>query len=133
MLQDKLIDGLKTELGTNKDIEDIVIFGSAARTKFQNYNDIDVLVVFRNDLNEGKVNSYVNELKIKYGIAARELFNYIENKNPVRVFNYIENRFLPYHVFYCKEKEMKLRDSSGKEFIREAISIKELTGELVTA
>lgn len=122
MLQDKLIEDLRKEIETNKDIEDIVIFGSAARTNFQKYNDIDVLIIFRNQFNLSEKQSRLKNMEGIFNSKLNPLLNY---GVPLTV-----NYGVPfvkeskYHIFYCKQKDLKIEHPLIRNIIRNRFSIK---------
>lgn len=127
MLQDKLLEDLKKELKTNKDIEDIAIFGSAARTNFQKYNDIDVLIVLKNAIDNNRKINLVNQLESKYNIKILPLFDYMSGFVP-KIFNYFSAK-LPFHIFYTYNSE--LMDPIIGNIKEEKISLGELDSTLV--
>lgn len=175
MARKDFIKVLKDKLERNSDLEDIIIFGSAARTNFQKFNDVDVLIIYKNDADLSEMPSSLKDIEELYDVKINPLldygtknpafnyggfkpilnyfsaknkeiiFNYIKGKNPKFNYqsallpkskiegdlNYIENKTNPYHIFYCKEKDLKLKDDLGRKVVREKISIKELNYALV--
>lgn len=140
MLHNKLFEDLKKELEHNRDIEDIVVFGSVARTNFRQYDDIDILVVYKDTTNLPEKPDYLRTLGIIYGVGIDPLFI----KQGFRSeFNYLpfstsrsresfsggqQFEFPEYHVFYCKNSEMNPQHPSikNKNIFKEAISIKDI-------
>jgi len=91
------LNRLKEEFKNNPDIADILIFGSAARTNFEKYNDIDVLIVTKNPSN------IMDELRKKLDA------NYISNENFESDYwagfsKKIRNKS-KYHIFYISINE----------------------------
>jgi len=133
MLQDELLKTLKTELETNKGIEDIVIFGSAARTNFQQYNDIDILIVFKDALNLDQQKNLISNLEKRYNIRSRPVLDYILNKTSKKpVLNYILNYDPFYDISYCKQKDLGIDHIFFKNIKEDNISLKESSNELIT-
>ena len=138
MLQNKLISSLKKELEINKGLADIVIFGSAARTNFQKYNDIDLLIVFKNSVSSLNRAIIIENLEALHGINIAPLVKFSNPDNPFikPILNYGPGLTLNYgprmpdsryHTFYCKEKDLDLKDILGVKFVQEKISLRELT------
>jgi predicted nucleotidyltransferase len=133
MLQSKLLDDLRKELKTNKDIEDIVVFGSAARTNFRRYNDIDVLFILRSSIERYKKTKFLEQVELKYNVKPTPLFNYISGltpKPPLKTFNYFSGKS-PLHIFYTDNIDFQKPEIGN---IRdEKISVKYLDSDLVLA
>jgi len=121
----EFLNRLKEEFKNNPDIADILIFGSAARTNFEKYNDIDVLVIFKNKpLDQRSYNiPYIKDYMPK--------FPHISDYLPKVPMPHVKD-YLPYrlsdklHLFQCSLQEYNNSHEILKNIRKDAISLEEV-------
>lgn len=105
------IEILQHELKRNQDLEDIIIFGSAARTNFQKFNDIDILIVFQNYVDLSEMPSSLKDIEEFCDVKISPLLDY-GGKNPV--FNYIGVKEKGFNYISGKSKLNYIKNKAKK-------------------
>ena len=97
---------------------DVRLFGSILKKPYSECNDIDVLLIVKNN------NFDINDLKLRNGndIISREL-NTIEGKVYTKAPKTYDSDILPLHMHHCSMEELKLHTPFSDTFHKNNISI----------
>ena len=121
MLEETVLEGLKRELGRDANVADIVIFGSAARTRFSRYNDIDLLVILRDHAPLQPIGLRLSSVEELRDVDFGSLFDY---GTPCSL-PWPKARS-QYHGFYCTEDDLKKDHPIARNVVRDMISVRAL-------
>ena len=127
MLQEKFLIDLSKELRKNNEIQDIIVFGSAARTNFKRYHDIDVLISFKNLPHNKKKPFCLRKLEKSLRFNSMPLVeNNCSNYMPSLVkLNHAlpSDESVKYHVFYCEKDDLRIQHKLIDNICKEGIFV----------